>query len=400
MSEDTKSLPSTRIRVFVAAAIGHYFNDSLSVAFPMLIIYYSRAGISLGYLGLMAALYGIISALASEPIGRLADRWARKGILMSLGIAALGSSLILFSVSFAFISIANFILLPASILLGLGLAFYHPIGGSIIADATEKKSTSLYLGINGSIGSIGRALFPTILVLFIEISGSVEGTLYLAVIVLISAALIFSLTSRLGSKVKESQSEIRKVGLKEYTRFIFSLTFVFFLRSVFTGSIMTYMPKYFANAYGSLVGVIITIIYITPIIGQPLLGHLTDRVGGRNIVILTSLISVASFGIFLLNISYLTKVVLMMIFSFATFSGFPIMMGYTSQVLPRNILTRANGILWGFGTTIGTAIGAGVGGLIADQYGIYTTFLVLWFVGLFSVVSLPLLPKAGKKEVQ
>src|SRR5579875_2792823 len=185
---------NTENRALVAAAMAHFINDGNSVTFAILIIYYSSIGMSLGFLGAIASFYLLISGIVSERIGYLADTSGRRGLIMSIGIVSLGFSLLLFSLSFYFIHVSVFFLVLGALFIGIGLSIYHPLGGSIIAYATQNINTAKHMGINGSFGSLGRAAFLTITIYLVTAFGLVEGFLVFSGITLAFGLAILSMT--------------------------------------------------------------------------------------------------------------------------------------------------------------------------------------------------------------
>ncbi|MEM3637761.1 MAG: MFS transporter [Conexivisphaerales archaeon] len=285
-------------RILLAAAMAHFINDGNSVTYAILIIYYSSVGISLGFLGAMASVYLLVSGLISERIGYFADRSGKRGLIMSFGIISLSLSLFLFSFSFYYTNLTTMILVPAALLLGVGLAIYHPLGGSIIAHATHNVNSARHMGINGSFGSLGRAVFPTIIVYLITVFGLVSGLLVFSAITLVFGLLILGMTRRFDARMIYEKHTLREgATMNPYRRFVFILTLLFFLSALFTQGITTFIPKYFESEYNSkeLAGIVTSITYATPVAGQVILGTLTDRLGGRRILFLTTIMSATVF---------------------------------------------------------------------------------------------------------
>jgi len=81
--------------------------------------------------------------------------------------------------------------LIAALLLGTGQAFYHPIGASILSFTYGKKAPNA-MGFNGSFGSLGRALFPSIIVYSILFLGNFNGLLIIFIYISIAAFIILS----------------------------------------------------------------------------------------------------------------------------------------------------------------------------------------------------------------
>jgi MFS family permease len=387
---------NTENRALVAAAMAHFINDGNSVTFAILIIYYSSIGMSLGFLGAIASFYLLISGIVSERIGYLADTSGRRGLIMSIGIVSLGFSLLLFSLSFYFIHVSVFFLVLGALFLGIGLSIYHPLGGSIIAYATQNINSAKHMGINGSFGSLGRAVFPTIIIYLVTAFGLVEGLLVFSGITLAFGLAILSMTRGFDmGMVKHKSVRDRSVLLHPYRRFIIVLTILFFLSALYTQGVTTFIPKYLETQYNSkqLAGLATSITYATPVAGQVILGTLTDKLGGRRILYLTTVMSAAVFAGFFVTHYAAAKVAVLGLFAFFVYSGFPVVLGYAQQVVPREVAARLNGIVWGLGNTLGGALGAALAGLMVDHYGFTISFFGSWLFGLLAVAFLPMIPR-------
>lgn len=389
-------LGSVGTRALVAATLAHFTNDGTSMMFTVLIVYYLSLPISLAYLGGAAAASNLVSGLVAERIGSWADNSGRRGMIMAAGIGLTGVATLIFAASFYMPQSAATTLLPGVMILGVGLAFYHPLGGSIIAFASEGKSLPRQMGINGSFGSVGRALFPVLIVSMVELLGAPTGLLALGAGVLAGGGAILWLSrgiDRFMVNERQNRPPSRR-SLKPYRRFVFALTGVFLVEAIFASGITTYIPSYYEQVYGSAgtAGLITSIILLAPILGQPVQGHLASRLGSRRVLQITVSSSAVLVALFLSFNSVVLEVLSLGAFAFFYYTGFPVILGYVSLMTPRESITRVNAIVWGFGSTIGTALGSALGGALGEEYGFHTSFAVCLLFGLLAVALLPLVP--------
>jgi MFS family permease len=172
-----------KIDVFATTAIGHFANDGTFLLFPLFIVYYIKVpGVSLTILGVMAILYQLLSAAISPKIGKYADSSGRLSSLMSLGIALEAGSILVFGAAFLLHTYMMYAVIAiGALLLGTGQAFYHPIGGAMLTKEFGGKAPK-YMGINGSMGSIGRALMPVVATTFVAALGVVIGISLLSLV--------------------------------------------------------------------------------------------------------------------------------------------------------------------------------------------------------------------------
>ena len=397
MTSTQQGLGGVGSRALVAATLAHFTNDGTSTMFTVLIVYYLSLPISLAYLGGAAAASNLVSGLVAERIGSWADNSGKRGMMMALGIGIAGVATLIFAASFYAPQSAATTLLLGVMVLGIGLAFYHPLGGSIIAFASEGKSLPKQMGINGSFGSVGRALFPVLIVSMVGVFGAPVGLLVLGAGVLAAGGTIFWLAKGLDRFMVGERQKRAPIGqsLKPYRKFVFMLTAVFFVDAAFGSGITTYIPSYYKQVSGSTgtAGLITSIILLAPIIGQPIQGHIASRLGSRRALQITVTSSAVVVAVFLSFQNVVLEVLSLAVFAFFYYTGFPVVLGYVSLVTPWESITRVNAIVWGFGSTIGTALGSALGGTLGEAYGFHTSFAICWGFGLLAVALLPLIPR-------
>ncbi len=391
------------VRSLIFTSMGHFSNDGNFLLFPVLITYYSLIpGISLILLGAVAIIYNALSGLLSTPIGHLADRTDRDGLLLAAGIAINGSSVGVFAIPFLYHSLAIPAIIGGSVLLGLGQSFYHPIGATIITESFDKKTATKMLGINGSFGSLGRALLPTVIVAVMILAGDTDGLLLIMLYLFIFAIVIyaglrnFKRNSNKPKKEKREANTVNRSIVKKYSKFLYILTLVIFVRSMFLTGTITFVPTFLTNVYHSRTEAvaIVTISFVTAIFGQPYFGSLTSKFGGRKIISFTTIISGVAFASFIYFASNLiVSATSFAVFAFVTYSGFPVLLGYVNQVVPREISTTSNGLVWGVGQTLGGALGIAVldGFKVFVSLGDSLTLMLIF--ALAAIVLLPLIPR-------
>ncbi|MEM4075669.1 MAG: MFS transporter [Metallosphaera sp.] len=384
-----------RLRVLTFTSLAHFSNDGVFLIFPLLIVYYStEKHISVVFLGILSIVYTLLSGLLSPFIGDKADKMDRDSELISLGILLEGVSMALFALSFVTLTIPALTL--GALLLGIGQAFYHPLGGAVLS-RTFGKSSGRALGVNGSLGSLGRALMPSIVSFLILALGEVLGLGVFTIYMIFAALLIYIGLRRVR---KESVSVMRKASEKldgRFYTFLIILGSLVFLRSMFITGTTTFIADFVYSVYltKAFTGLFLTIGFLGSVLGQPAFGWITERVGGRMSFILSSVISVISFGVFL---AYPNDVYVSLssytVFTFSAFTAFPILLGYVGQVFPRSFYTVANSYIWGIGNTVGGAVGNAVITMLLDlHYSLAFSFLILFTIAVISTVLSPLIPK-------
>lgn len=381
----------SRIRGLAFTSVAHFLNDGTFLIFPLLIVYYEEIHVSDVILGTVAVLYTLLSGLLSPFIGNFADKTEKDSLLIMTGILLEGIAMVFFAESFRLLTYPLMVL--GAVLLGIGQAFYHPIGGSILSNLFG-KSSGRALGINGSMGSVGRSLMPSLVSLLILLFTALYGLLIYGIIMIVGATVI-----RLGLEGYSKTTRPRRPKEKlerQFVRFIILLGVMVFLRSMFITGITTFTGKYVFSIYHSafLAGIFLTIGFIGSIFGQPFFGFLTEKKGGKFSFIISSITTLLFFLAFLFVKQFYLSAIVYTLFTFSAFSSFPVLLGYVSQVFPKTFVTVANSYVWGIGVTVGGALGnAVVTLLLAYDVPLLTSFIVLMAMAFLSLLMTPLLPE-------
>lgn len=394
---------NAKLNSLIFTSLSHFSVDGNFLLFPVLLTYYTEIrGISVFVIGLMPGIYNLISGFLSVYVGSFADRVDRDAVILMFGLLLNGLAAFAFSIPFLINGSAYEFIIIGSVLLGVGQSIYHPIGATILSHTFGPRESASYMGINGSFGSLGRSAFPPMVVFIASFVGIALG-LQVIVIYFVLAAVLVILGLRffrrkdyqfaLPAKQNTTPKENSFVGTIPF--FLIMLVVLVFLRSMFISVATTWIPTYLDGIFNSkhLMATILGIAFLAPVLGQPLFGYLTSRLGGRFTISLTSIGSVAFFILFLyFSRGFAIILFSYTIFAFFAYTGFPVLMGYAAQVTPKEHSTRANALVWGVGNTIGGSIGLflfdGIR-LFENMYMSFTIMLVFAIVSVFLLVYLP-----------
>ena len=151
------------------------------------------------------------------------------------------------------------------------------------------------------------------------------------------AALLIGIGLR-GTTAKKERSG-KKASVNDVVNLsIILLTAVFFVKSVASQGMVAWIPTFLTYTkgvqIGATLGIVITIMYSSAIIGQPLFGVLVDRVDKRLLLFISSIgTALAMFGY--MHTSGVTELVLLSLFRLFTFSGSPLTMSFVSEYGPK-----------------------------------------------------------------
>ncbi len=411
MKAEVKSLAFT--------SMAHLVNDGNFLLYPILITFYSvLPNVHLVALGIMAVIYYVLSGILSAPIGVIADKYDIDSILVSFGIGIQALAMMLFALPFLYPAYIYWLLISAAVLLGIGQAFYHPLGASVIYHTYGSARAPPAMGVNGGLGSVGRAAMPIVIVALIDLIGGFRGLSIIAFYTIVSASVIYAglrFFKRRDYRTSTDEAEDKivvgeKKGMQIYWGMIVTITVVIFLRSMFNIAIVTFIPTYIDNLVGSsaLMGTVLTLAFIPPIFGQVWFGQLTTKRGGKFTVGVSTALSAFIFFLLLLfsgpiasmGLVYAVSFIGVMyaLYAFLTFSGFPILLGYVGQIVPKTLSTTANAMVWGVGQTVGGGAGIAVISLMLLRFPLSEGMWVMLIFAAISSAMIPLLP--SKKNVE
>lgn len=394
-------LNKSKIRFLAFTSIGHFLNDGTLLLFSLLIVYYSEFyHVNLTFLGSMAVVYGILSGLLSTIVSKYADDRDIDALLITVGLVLEGVSVFFFGIAFMFTSYIYILIAVGAILLGFAQSFYHPLGSSILSYVFGKTSPTA-LGLNGTLGSTGRSLTPMIVTALILAVGESTGMFITALYMVAGAFVVYFglLTFKrvnYGEKVKNNKETVKAKLEPKYIKFLFILGTIVFVRSMFMMGTTTFLGEYVYKIYNSkaLVGIFLTVAFLGAIVGQPFFGWLTTRKGGRFTVFLTTIVSVVVFFVFLLWSNFTFAILMYLLETFFAMSGFPVLLGYVTQIFPPKYTATASSYIWGLSNIVGGAAGVGIVTLLLGVgISVYLSFWIMLIFGAISAFMLPLIPK-------
>ncbi|BCU66997.1 MFS transporter [Sulfolobales archaeon HS-7] len=390
-------MQSSKLRILTITSLAHFINDGTFLLYPLLIVYYSTVlKVSIVFLGTFAVVYTLLSGLLSPLIGNYADTHNLDAELLFSGILLEAISIIIFALPFTLPSFSYFLIAIATIILGAGQAFYHPIGGAVLSRVFGKSSGGA-LGLNGAFGSIGRSVTPSIVTALILLTGYFLGLTWIALYMIVaSLVILFGLRFHR----KERMEQVRKVNEKldrKFYKFLIILGIAVFVRSMFITGTTNFLGDFVYDVYHSktLAGIFLTVGFLGSIVGQPFFGKVTEWKGGFFSYTLTSVISLVTFGLYLaLAHNLILSSVIYTILTFAAFTSFPVLLGYVSQVFPKSFFTVANSYIWGIGVTVGGSAGTALITLLLDMhYSLFFSFIIMLVLSAISTAMIPLIPR-------
>jgi FSR family fosmidomycin resistance protein-like MFS transporter len=180
-------------------------------------------------------------------------------------------------------------------------------------------------------------------------------------------------------KARKASTSLAGVMSLFANRTVVTLSLGSAMRAMTAMTLLTFLPLFLANEMGypsSWIGGLLFALQAAGFVAAPVSGHLSDRMGRRNII----MASMAMSGVVLLFMAFAGRspafalfVAFLGFFLFATRS---VLQAWLLDSTPKHLGGTAIGILFG-AQAVGAAIGPLAAGVIAVHYGITATFYFL-----------------------
>ena len=385
-----------KTKVLTLTSISHFINDGNLWVLPTVYGFMAKyLGFSNLIVGIVSAVFFALGALASPLVSYISDKTGKPIEFMGFGILLWGIGLILLGFS---LKIDNLpLVFLSAIIAGIASAFYHPLGAAALT-ITYQGSGGSALGINGAMGSLGRTLYPYItLGLFAILRKNMMLDLLVIGLISIIAALPAFLVRIKFQYTQDAKSKANPTT-KPSAYVVGILTLATLLRNIFTQGVSQFLTiillDIFGFSYNVYLGEVMTGALAAAILGQPLLGYLSDIAGRRLLQGISTAGAVISFVLFI----YLHNIWFLPLFTFFAFSNFPVTLALTSDLVPRSSTGLANALVWGLGVSGGGALGPFIVGIISNYLGLLQALLIVSIFGLISALMTPLIPRPPKRS--
>ncbi len=402
--------PERSLREVWLITSGHALTHWYPATFYLLLPIIGRE-LSLSYtqIGLVMTCQYIAGAVANVPGGILVDTVGRKGVLMGLSLFWVGFPYLLMGFSDGYL-----MLLACVALVGFGNSLWHPTAIPTLARRFPERK-GLVLSLHGMGGNVGDALAPIVVGSLLAVLTWREVVVLNVVpgIVMALLLLVFLGTIRLGAKKAPTPAAADgpRQSLAEYVqgvrqllrnRSLVLLTASSAFRSMTQNALLTFLPVYLAYEMGFSpfwVGAGMFALQAAGFAASPVAGHLSDRMGRRSIMVT----SMAMTAVVLVFMAFAGRsqafIVFVAVLGFFLYAIRPVLQAWLLETTPKNMGGTSIGVLFG-AQALGASIAPLLGGMIADRYGLASTF---WFLALTIVVAnlfILGMPKVGDAETK
>jgi MFS family permease len=385
----SEGLPHKSFREVWLITIGHGLTHWYPATFYLLLpLIGKELGLSYGQIGLVMTCQYVAGAISNVPGGMLVDTVGKKGFLMALSLFWVGFPYLLMGFAHSY-----WMLLVCISMVGIGNNLWHPTAIPTLARRYPERK-GLVLSLHGMGGNAGDALAPlavgALLAIFswreIVVMNVVPGALMSCLL------LAYLGTVKLGSKkhnkAAAAATEPEGQSVSEYAhglralfrnRVLLLLVLGSSFRSMTQTTLLTFLPVFLAYEmhYSPFwVGMCLFLLQAAGFAASPIAGHLSDTLGRRRII----MGSMAMTAVVLVFMAFAGRTAAFVFFiallGFFLYAIRPVLQAWLLDATPKNMGGTSIGLLFGM-QAVGSSIGPIVGGLLADRFGLLSTFYFL-----------------------
>lgn len=373
-------------QVFTLSA-AHMLHDTYSAFLaPLLPLLIEKLGMSLSISALLEIVRRI-PTLFNPFFGLLAEKTeAKYFVILTPAVTAISMSLIGLASSYTVL----FILLFVS---GISAALFHVPSPVMVKEASgDKIGTGMSWFMVG--GESARTIGPLLITAAVTLWG-LEGIYKLMPLGLIATFILYLKLKdfdrvRPVRKAKE-KGDTRKL-LKKYTPFFTVLASYIFFQAGMKSALTLYLPVYLTGQGESIwyAGISLSILQFFGVLGALFSGNLSDRIGRKNTLVITSFGSTLCMGLFM----YLGNIYLLAFLGLFLLSSGPVIMASvqdTQTHMPTFMNSMYMSISFGITSLVVFAVG-----LLGDYLGLQTTYIICNLLAIGSIPFAFLLTKQIK----
>lgn len=348
-------------------SFAHFAHDTYSAFLaPLLPLLIAKLEMTL----FMAAFLDIarrIPALFNPILGLIAEKTGAKYfVILTPAITAIAMSLIGLSTSYTMLFILLFVA-------GISAALFHVPSPTMIKESSgEKVGTGMSFFMVG--GELARTVGPLVATAGVSMWG-LEGIYKLMPLGIIASIILYLKlkdfdTDRPLRKPKE-KGDTKKL-LKEYYPFFIVLGGFLLFQSGIKSALTLYLPVYLVEQGESLwyAGISLSILQFSGVIGAFAAGNISDKIGRKSTLVITSIGTALSVGLFI----YFNNIYILGIVGLFLLSTGPILMA-TVQDTNTHMPTFMNSMYMSVNFGVSSIIVFGVG-LLGDRLGLDVTYII------------------------
>jgi FSR family fosmidomycin resistance protein-like MFS transporter len=363
---------------------GHFINDVYtSLISPLLPVLIEKLSLSLTQAGSLTAILRL-PALLNPFIGYAADRVSLRYFII-LAPAITGSLISMIGFIDSYIGMAILLFFT-----GISVAAFHAPAPAMIARISGQqvgKGMSFFMAA----GELSMTVGPLLAVWAVSI-WTLDGIYRLVVIGWVTSLILFIRLRNISAR--SSVAADWRTVIPAFRTLFLPLAGISLFRNFMTAGLFTYLPTYMNQEGASLLvgGFTLSILEFAGVAGALSSGTLSDRLGRRRILLVTTLLS-SLFLLLFLNVDGWVIVPVLLALGYTALSASPVMLAIVQDYLPDNRAV-GNGIFIAIAFLMQT-LAILVMGIIGDNYGLDKAYL---FSALVSLLAIPIIFTLPKRE--
>lgn len=389
--------------------IGHGLTHWYPATFYLLLpIIGTELGLSYSEIGFIITFQYIVSSISNIPGGMFVDTVGKKALLMATSLFWVGFPYLLMSFTKSY-----WMVLICVALVGIGNNLWHPTAIPTLAQRfTERKG--FVLSVHGMGANVGDAVAPLAIGYLLTMLDwrevvviNVIPGVAMAIIILIFLRNLYVASKRKNTPAQSEQKEGLKV--KEYfkaLRELFSNRSLVLIstssafRSMTQNALLTFLPLYLAHELGYeafWVGVGLFLLQAGGFVASPIAGYMSDKLGRKNILMSTMLMTAVVLLFMIFAGGSPVFIFFIAVLGFFLYAVRPVMQAWLMETTPKKMAGTSVGVLFGM-QSLGSSIAPLIGGIIADAFGLLSTFYFLAITIMLANCLVFFMPKELSNE--
>ena len=378
----TTSPRFTRLGTLFAFMLGH-FSHHLSTAAIVPLLPMIRDSLELDYLrsGLLLSAFSLSYGFAQLPTAAIADRVSKRQVV-SAGLLVTGMSCIGAGLSGDYTQ-----LLLCLVLMGVAGSTYHAPASAFLSQIFGKDARGRSLGTHMIGGTSGLMAAPLVAILVANATGSWRDSfLAMGCPVLLAGVLVWVVARSQDRVSREAAArvQVEPFDLRKTLGALGLLVAVALVTQLLVSAMNSFLPLYMVDKHGvskDFAGLMMMLVYGGGVLGGPLGGAISDRVGRKPVILL----SVIAIGPLMLLVTVLPfgSVMIGAIALYGLFSVFrlPAIESLIADVVPVHRRATVLGCYY-FLSQETQGVSTPVLGWLMDQFGFNNGFGALAVVAL------------------
>ncbi len=369
-----KKFNKTEVLTISSAHFAHdIFSSFLAPLLPLII---EKLGLSLSMVAFLDIIRRI-PALFNPLLGLMAERSDVKYfVILTPSVTAISMSLLGLAPSY-------YVLILLLAIAGISSALFHIPSPTMIKHSSgEETGRGMSYFMVG--GEFARTLGPILITSAVSWWG-LEGSYKLMPIGIISSILLYSRFRNFSTHIKAKKLEKGDVKaiIKAHKILFYFLAIYILFNAALKSSLSLYLPVYLVNNGNSLwyAGIALSILQFSGVIGVFFSGKISDTLGRRKILLLSSLGSVLFMALFL----YTQNIVVLGFLGLFVFAPAPVLMALvqdTDSSMPTFMHSIYMGINFGLSSVIVLLVG-----FLGDSIGLNQTYIVCNVLGIGTLLA-------------